>query len=216
MHAKKKKVFEINPVKCPLTPQSERLSCAPDQPCDPSDSPEGPYLPCLRFAFRRIGYREREERCRSTQIGGLRRAVQSPVYPKPFVVMCHTPARQYASWSGQQQTQLAEPRPRSRSFPLFPLLCRLQLTPPPLCSLCCVGCSSHPPCPSHMSLTAQKQKQISLDHIRNALCELDPHSNDRNFYIGSKICGIPPQHWAPLFFFAFVSVLNTFDPSLQG
>lgn len=132
MHAcMQKKVFEINPVKCPLTPQSERLSCAPDQPCDPSDSPEGPYLPCLRFAFRRIGYREREERCRSTQIGGLRRAVQSPVYPKPFVVMCHTPARQYASWSGQQQTQLAEPRPRSRSFPLFPLLCRLQLTPPP-------------------------------------------------------------------------------------
>lgn len=87
-------------------------------------------VPCLRFAFRRMGYWEREERCRSTQIGGLRRAVQSPVYPKPFVVMCHTPARQYASWSGQQQTQLAEPRPRSLSFPRFPLLCRLQLAPP--------------------------------------------------------------------------------------
>lgn len=75
--------------------------------------------PYLRFAFRRIGYRERgrdrerEKRCRSSQIGGLIRAVQSPVCLKPFVVMCHTPARQTASWSGQQQTQLAEPRPRS-------------------------------------------------------------------------------------------------------
>lgn len=40
--------------------------------------------------------REREimggKRRRSTEIGGLIRAAQSPVRPQPFVVMCHTPA----------------------------------------------------------------------------------------------------------------------------
>ena len=69
------------------------------------DFPQGPYLLCLLFAFRRIGYRERqrggggggEERSRWTPLGELIRAVQSPVCPKPFVVMCHTPARQTAS-----------------------------------------------------------------------------------------------------------------------
>lgn len=81
--------------------------------------------PYLRFAFQdSLPRKDREEgiRCRSTQIGGLIRAVQSPVCPKPFVVMCHTPARQTASWSGQQQTQLVEPRLSS-----LPLLCVLQL-----------------------------------------------------------------------------------------
>lgn len=71
--------------------------------------------PHLRFAFRRIGYWD-SKGCRWTQIGGLIRAVQSLVCPKPFVVMCHTPARQTASWSGQQQTQLVEPRLRSLCF----------------------------------------------------------------------------------------------------
>lgn len=37
------------------------------------------------------------KRRRSTHIGGLIRAAQSPVRPEPFVVMCHTPGRQRAS-----------------------------------------------------------------------------------------------------------------------
>lgn len=100
--------------------------------------------PYLRFAFRRISYWDWGERCRSTQIGGLIRAVQSPVCPKPFVVMCHTPARQTASWSGQQQTQLAEPRLRSLSFPQ---LCRT---------------AAH----TYIGLTDHKQNKTSLHHTR--------------------------------------------------
>lgn len=51
------------------------------------------------------------KRCRSAQIeGGDKSCAVSlqPVCPEPFVVMCHTPARLSASWSGQQQTQLVD------------------------------------------------------------------------------------------------------------
>lgn len=108
------KVFRINPVKYNTTQCREMRSGSALCYIWPSWRTIPPYL---RFEFRRISYWD-------GVVGGGMQIDSNwgvdkncAVCPKPFVVMCHTPARQTASWSGQQQTQLVEPRLRSLFLP---------------------------------------------------------------------------------------------------
>lgn len=95
----RKSFGKIAPVGFTVTPPGEAVGDTNDQQCVAFDLPGGPSVSIFALyicPLDRPG--ERGQRRRSTRNRGVDKScAQSPVCPKPFVVMCHTPARQTAS-----------------------------------------------------------------------------------------------------------------------